>query len=193
MKLLVTTRLALVFVLAALSGCNGKPVSEPPGALVERILVGQLLLPNGPGSRGVEVQVLTASGKGEPRAIWVLFDEEGHFSHSFREKLSNVKVTAGIGWEIYGIDAGDLPKVNQAGQIDVGTINLRDHLMRHHLKLSAADGKPEGDVRVAMWLGLPPVGPSGEPVSLGSRQFPPVALGSSDFLALSRRRTCPPN
>jgi len=31
---------------------------------------------------------------------------------------------------------------------------------------------------VAMCFGPPPVGPSGERIALGSRQFPPVALGS---------------
>ena len=46
------------------------------------------------------------------------------------------------------------------------------------MTLRAAAGKPAGEVRVAMWFGPPPVGPSGEPVALGSAQFPPVALGS---------------
>jgi hypothetical protein len=106
----------------------------------------------------------------------VLFDEQGLFSHTFRETLTSISVTAGS--EVYRVDAGDLPEVNQAGQIDVGEIDLRDRLMKHRLMVRAADGKPSGDVRVAMFFGPPPVGPVGEPVSLGSRQFPPVALGS---------------
>ena len=44
--------------------------------------------------------------------------------------------------------------------------------------VSAAGGSRLGDVRVAMWKGLPPVGPQGESVSLGSRQFPNIPLGS---------------
>ena len=60
----------------------------------------------------------------------------------------------------------------------MGVIDLRERLKKHGLLLRAAKGKPAGDVRVAMWFGPPPVGPRGEPVSLGSRQFPPVTLGS---------------
>ena len=44
--------------------------------------------------------------------------------------------------------------------------------------LRAAEGAAQGVVRIGMWFGPPPVGPQGEPVSLGSRQFPPVVLGS---------------
>jgi len=106
----------------------------------------------------------------------VLFDEHGHFSQTFRDPLMSVAVMAGS--EVYGVDAGDLPEVNQTGQVDMGVIDLRDRLMRHRLMVRAADGKPPGEVRVAMFSGPPPVGPFGEPVSLGSSQFPPVTLGS---------------
>jgi hypothetical protein len=82
------------------------------------------------------------------------------------------------GSEVYRVDAGDLSEVNPAGQINLGMIDLRDRLMRHRLMVRVADGKPPGEVRVAMFSGPPPVGPFGERVSLGSRQFPPVALGS---------------
>jgi hypothetical protein len=114
----------------------------------------------------------------DPRVVWLLFDEQGRFAQSFRGSLTSVKVTAGIGLEVYRIDAGDLPQVNQDGQVDVGVIDLRDRLARHRMLVRAADGKPLGDVRVAMWFGLPPRGPGGERVALGSRQFPPVTLGS---------------
>jgi len=80
--------------------------------------------------------------------------------------------------ELRLIETEDLPGINQAGQIDVGVIDLRDQLIRHRLILRVAERASPGDVRVAMFFGLPHVGPSGEPVSLGSRQFPPVALGS---------------
>ncbi len=82
------------------------------------------------------------------------------------------------GSEVYRVDARDLPEVNQAGQIDLRVIDLRDRLMTHRMRVRAADGRPPGEVRVAMFFGPPPVGPEGEPVSLGSRQFPPVALDS---------------
>lgn len=138
------------------------------------VLVGQLLLPEGNGSRGVEVQVVAAT---EDAAItWVLFDDRGNFIHPFTSGLSRVFVTAGA--VVHQIDASDLPRSNQAGRIDVGVIDLRAKLTEHRLFVRAAEGKAAGEVRVGMWSGLPPVGPRGEPVSLGSRQFPPVALGS---------------
>ena len=81
-------------------------------------------------------------------------------------------------WPPHRIDTHELPEVDQAGLIDVGVIDLRDRLKRHRLVLRAAEGMPEGEVRVAMCSGLPPVGPGGGSVSLGSRQFPAVSLDS---------------
>ncbi|MGE3165735.1 MAG: hypothetical protein AB7O52_12565 [Planctomycetota bacterium] len=176
MQSLATTRLAVLLVFAAAGGCRGELASDHQRVPLERALVGQLLLPPGAGSRGVEVLVRTARSGSEPRTTWVLFDEQGLFSHTFREPLTRVTVTAG--GEVYGVDAGDLPEVNQAGQVDMGVIDLRDRLLRHRLMVRAAGGEPPGEVRVAMFSGPPPVGPFGEPVSLGSGQFPTITLGS---------------
>jgi len=120
---------------------------------------------------------ITATGS-EPRVTWLLFDEQGHFAHTFPGNLTSVRVTTGLTAEIHRIDTEELPEASQSGQIDVGVIDLRDRLTTHRLVLRAADGEPSSDVRVAMCFGLPPTGPEGEPVALGSRQFPPVALGS---------------
>ena len=144
----------------------------------ERVLVGQLLLPSGIGSRGVQILVTVADEGNDPRVVWLLFDEQGHFTHDYRGVLTSMKVTAGVGAEVHRIDTEDLPEVDQTGQVDLGVIDLRDRLTRHRLTVRAAKRMPSGVVRVAMWFGLPPVGPEGEPVSLGSRQFPPVTLGS---------------
>lgn len=176
MKPLATVCLAVILAFAAVCSCSGEPVSPQRRVPLEHTLVGQLLLPPGAGSRGVEVLVKTESGGGEPGIAWVLFDEHGLFSRTFRETVTRVTVTAGD--EVYRADAGDLPEVDQAGRIDLGVIDLRDRLMRHRLMVRAADGMPPGEVRVAMFSGPPPVGPFGEPVSLGSGQFPPVALDS---------------
>jgi hypothetical protein len=169
---------AVLLVFVASGACRREPSSDKHTALSERTLVGQLLLPSGAGSRGIQVLVNVGASGSEPRVVWVLFDEQGHFSHTFRGSLTSVRVTAGIGHRAYRIDAGDLLKVNQAGQIDVGVIDLRDRLKRHRLTLRAGDGKPPGDVRVAVCFGPPPVGPGGGRVELGSKQFPEVALGS---------------
>ncbi|MBK7673243.1 MAG: hypothetical protein IPJ24_17925 [bacterium] len=176
MKSLATARLAVLLVFAAACGCRAEPASDEHRAPLEHVLVGQLLLPPGAGSRGVEVLVVTAPSGGEPGITWVLFDEQGFFSHTFTDAVTRVTVTAGA--EVYRVDAEDLPEVNQAGRIDLGLIDMRDRLMRHRLMVRVADGKAPGEVRVGMFSGPPPVGPFGEPVSLGSRQFPPVALDS---------------
>ncbi len=178
MKSYVTVLFAVLLVFAAGCGRGGESAKGQHAAPPERTLVGQVLLPGGVGSRGVEVLVTVTEAGGEPRVVWVLFDEQGRFSHTFQGNLTSVRITAGLGAEVHRIEAEDLPEVNQAGHIDVGAIDLRDRLARHRMVVRAADGKPQGDVKVAMWFGPPPVGPVGEPVSLGSRQFPAVALGS---------------
>ena len=185
MKLHAAALFAVLLVFAAACARDGEPASDQHVTQPERTLVGQVLLPDGFGSRGVEVLVMITATGSEPRKVWLLFDEQGHFARTFRGSLTSVKVTAGIRAEVHRIDTEDLPEVNQAGQIDVGVIDLRDRLARHRMVLHAADGKPQGDVRVAMFFGPPPVGPRGEPVSLGSRQFPPVTLGSQVEWSLS--------
>ena len=156
----------------------------------ERVLVGQLLLPSGIGSRGVQILVTTAATGSEPPVVWLLFDEQGRFAHTFRRSVTSVKVTAGVGAEVHRIDTEELPEVDQAGQIDLGVIDLRNRLTKHRLTVRESDGEPSGVVRVAMWFGLPPVGPEGEPVSLGSRQFPPFTLGSeSEWLLPNKGRS----
>jgi len=166
----------LVFAAACAHG--GEAAREQHAASPERVMVGQVLLPSGFGSRGVEVLITVTGADSGTRTVWVLFDEQGRFAHTLRGSLTDVRITAGIGDEVHRIDTEDLPEVNRAGRIDLGVIDLRERLSMHRMVLRAADGKPQGDVRVAMWFGLPPVGPEGEPVSLGSRQFPQVALGS---------------
>ena len=178
MKLMTVTILAVFMAIVSTSGCRGELESDQGAVASERQLVGRLLLPSGSGSRGVEVVATATEVGSEPYDKWILFDEEGRFSGSFRGRLSHVRVSTGLSAELHRIETEDLPEINQAGQIDVGVIDLRDRLVRHRMFLRAAAGASHGDVRVALCFGLPPVGPSGEPVSLGSRQFPPVTLGS---------------
>ena len=172
-------RLALTLVAASLvwtaacvrSADPERPRNAAPG---ESTLVGQLLLPRGAGSRGVELRI-TRSGHEHP-VDWVLFDEQGRFKHTFGGVLTGVTVSAAS--EVHRIDSADLPPADPAGRIDLGVIDLRERLTERRLLVRAAEGQPPGEVRVGMWFHPPPSGPQGEPVSLGSRQFPPVALGS---------------
>jgi len=170
-RLIAVAIFAVLTAIATISACHGEPETH-------RELVGQLLLPIGSGSRGVEVVATATEAGSEPRDKWILFDEEGRFFDTFRGSLSRIRVSTGLRAELHRIETEDLPEINQAGQIDVGVIDLRDQLTRHRMFLRVAEGASHGDVRVALCFGLPPVGPSGEPVSLGSRQFPPVTLGS---------------
>lgn len=163
-----TTGIALLLAFTTAGACHANP---------DPTLVGQLLLPDGTGSRGVEILVTVDRGEREARTVWVLFDDRGHFSHPFTEPLTSVTVQTG-GRDVRRLEADELPRPDAAGRIDLGVIDLRDRLARHRLVLRAADGAPPGVVRIGMWIGPPPVGPQGEPVSLGSRQFPPVVLGS---------------
>ncbi len=178
MRLIPVVILAFFTAIATTSVCQGEPENHQGALASELELVGQLLLPTGSGSRGVEVVATTTDAGSESRDKWILFDDAGRFSGTFRGSLSRIIVSTGLWAELHRIEAEDLPEINQAGQIDVGVIDLRDRLTRHRLFLRVAEGALQGDVRVALCFGLPPVGPSGESVSLGSRQFPAVALGS---------------
>lgn len=178
MRFFAFTIFAVITAVAAISMCHGDPASDRGTVASEHTLVGQLLLPRGSGSRGVEVVVTVTEAGSEPHNKWLLFDEEGRFSGTFRGRITRMVVSTGLRTELHRIETKDLPEINQAGQVDVGVIDLRDRLIRHRLILRVAEGASRGDVRVAMFFGLPHVGPRGEPVSLGSRQFPPVALGS---------------
>ncbi|MFT5232695.1 MAG: hypothetical protein ACI9UK_001241 [Candidatus Krumholzibacteriia bacterium] len=178
MKLNTATLFTVLLVLVAACTHGGEPAKDQPAASPEPIMVGQILLPNGSGSRGVEVRIEVMRADSGVQTIWVLFDEQGRFSHTIRGNLTSLRVVAGLGAEVHRIGTKDLPDINQAGQIDLGVIDLRDRLSRHRMMVRAADRRSQGEVRVAAWFGLPPVGPEGEPVSLGSRQFPSIAIGS---------------
>ena len=178
MRLFAFAIFIVTTAVTAFSLCLGEPAHHQVDPAPTQTLVGQLLLPPGSGSRGVEVvATFTETGR-EPRDQWILFDEEGRFSDTVRGYLGGVVVSNGHRIPLYAIEADNLPEGTQTGHIDLGVIDLRDRLVSHRLTLRAAEGASQGNVRVGMFFGLPPVGPRGEPVSLGSRQFPPVALGS---------------
>ncbi|MEM7246683.1 MAG: hypothetical protein AAF533_15135 [Acidobacteriota bacterium] len=168
--------ISLVLLVTVSVGCE-RAVADRGVVSSERTLVGQLLLPSGSGSRGVEVIVTVASAEDESRKTWLLLDDLGRFSHSFRGEVTELEVTAALGAGVHRLDAESLPATDTAGRIDLGLIDLRDRLATHRVRVRAAEGARQGVVRVALWSGPPPTGPQGESVSLGSRQFPPLTLG----------------
>lgn len=178
MKLFAVAMFVALAVLASASVCRSELLSEQDAYASKFELIGQLLLPSGYGSRGVEVVATVADAGGDPRDIWILFDGEGRISETVKGHLIRIVVSTGLRAELHRIEEEELPEANQLSRIDLGVVDLRDRLVTHRLTLRAAEGASQGDVRVAMCFGLPPVGPRGEPVSLGSRQFPPIALGS---------------
>ncbi len=171
MKLLTAILVVAIVTSTALVACSGSPERVRPAAPFARTLVGQLLLPSGTGNRGVEVLIRASESAGP--VAWAVLDERGRFDVTLREVPSSLTVTAGP--DVHRIDAADLPDADRVGRIDVGVIDLRDRLKEHRLVVRAADGEAPAVVRAGMFFGPPPVGPSGEPVSLGSRQFPELA------------------
>lgn len=137
----------------------------------ERTLLGQVLLPPGNGSRGVEVIALIQFN-GKPRQQWILFDDDGHFTHTFRGDLKSLTVHAGIDATLRKYEKSTLPQTDDDRRVDFGIIDLRHLVQAHQLKLQS-HGKA-GEVRIAMWSGPPTAG-----VALGSRQFPTRIIGQS--------------
>lgn len=176
MKSSAALLVAVLVSLAVACARSKEPAHEPRADPPSSSLVGQLLLPGEGGSRGVEILAQYLDTNGEPQPAWVLFDEQGRFARAFAGRLTNVRVSAGA--DVHHIDAQHLPAPDRAGQIDLRVIDLRDRLREHRVQLRAADGAERGDVRIGLWIGLPPTGPQGEPVSLGSAQFPEIPLGS---------------
>ncbi|MCA8941985.1 MAG: hypothetical protein KDB80_05435 [Planctomycetes bacterium] len=178
MKSCTVATCVVVLATAAACACRGELASDRSASASERTVLGRVLLPDGIGSRGVEIVVTVATAGAEPRRTWVLFDQQGRFSHTFEGQLLDVSVSTGLRAELCRIEAAELGGSDESGRIDLGQIDVRDRLTTHRVVLRAADGAALGDVRVAMCFGPPPVGPRGGRVALGSRQFPPIALGS---------------
>ncbi len=168
-------RFVLVSALVLFAGActrGGDLQVDPQEAPHEPSLTGQLILPSGSGSRGVEILATLSSDEGESWIEWILFDDSGKFAHSLNGTLEQLEVTGGIGAELYRLDKAQLPLANQSGLIDFGTIDLRGQLMQHRMVLRKVNGNSPSDFRIGMWSGPPPTG-----VALGSRQFPERSLG----------------
>ena len=175
MRSIVATLSILTTVFAPSCVRQVEPAPEPALHATANVLVGQLVLPPGSGSRGVEVVVTSGGAEGYP--TWELFDDEGRFAHSFDVRPREVSVSTGLGPDLLNIAIDDATAVNASGELDLGELDLRDTLASHAMVVRASDGAAPGAARMALCFGLPPVGPSGEPVALGSRQFPPFTLG----------------
>ena len=176
MKFTAAILFAVLVSLAVACARSAETTHEPHAAPLKSSLVGQLLLPGVGGSRGVEILAQYLDTGGKPQPAWVRFDQQGRFAHTFTGRVTEVRVTAGA--DVHRIDAQHLPAPDRSGRIDLGVVDLRDRLQEHRMRLRPADGAEQGDARIGLWIDPPPVGPQGEPVSLGSAQFPELQLGS---------------
>ena len=148
MKSIAATSLA-IFIGCILSCSNYEEAERVlPVNAQESILSGQVLLPNGFSRRGLELHLNLIAPDGKLVDKWLLFDKQGHFSYVIEGSLTSVIISAGLRAEIFKIKSAELPKINREGQIDLGVIDLRDKLKVHRLMVRAAEGKPQGEVRV---------------------------------------------
>ena len=127
MRRFVVTPVVALLVVTASVACGQERSTE-------RTLHGRLLLPGGSGSRGVELIVTTVAGDGDPRRVWLRFDERGDFSHRFEGRVIRLIVTAGIGREVHRVDADGMPQADTEGRIDMGEkviINIKTFFDGH--------------------------------------------------------------
>jgi hypothetical protein len=157
-----------------LAACATSPAADRTDAAPEYSIEGRVLLPEGEGRRGTEVRLIFATPEGGERFTWVQTDADGRFSYTGEAPPLRAVVHAA------GVDVHTVPVEAGAGvPIALEVLDLRERLLPHRLTLVAAEGSPAGDVRVAPWAVLPPPGPMGEMVSLGSAQFPELALSDT--------------
>ncbi len=136
---------------------DASPTPEPTR------IEGRVLLPEGEGPRGVEVQA-HANGT----VLWARLDADGRFTISPQTWPVHVSVVA-ASTEVAGLD------VAQAGEVE---LDARASLRAHRVRLVPAKAEAEGGVRVGVWTGEVPRGPKGSLPSLGSAQFPDRRLPS---------------
>ncbi len=179
----VRQALLALALLLLLSIPSHETLSASTGGEVPRawsgsqVLSGRVVLPEGEGSRGVEILATLQGKAGEHYDAWSFFDEHGLFEDTFEDSLVRITFTTGIRYELLCLEGQALPAVDHMGRIELGEVDLRPHVVEHGFDLHAAPKAPIGEVRIALFFGLPYTGPNGEPVALGSKQFPPRRLG----------------
>lgn len=144
------------------------------GNVEEVVVSGQLLLPEGEGSRGVELIATVVSDNGEKQERWIRFDREGRFEQRFSERLVGLKVASGIGAVVYEFDSRALSTIDSRRQVKLRAVDLTEKLVARHVKLARGADLRSEVVRVSMWFQKPR-----KDVSLGSAQFPEVKPGTN--------------
>lgn len=142
-------------------------------AVQKHSVVGQLLLPYGTGSRGVQVIATVISEDNAIHSEWLDLDEQYRFRGSLTGMLKELEIVTGIDKTVHQIVGQELVRFIKGDEIDIGTIDLRERLLSHKIKLTTGNKANTAALRIGMWFEKPPTG-----VSLGSRQFPEVSTGT---------------
>lgn len=164
--------LAIIAMNLVLSGCS-QPAAAPEGVTPTSVH-GQLVLPPGPDIAGMQVIGTIRLDGGETIDEWLILNKDGGFAHDFQGELIGLRVATGIEAVIISYGPDDFPMPDRTGQIRLGDIDTRDHVIERTLQLQMDEGLARSAVRIGMWFGEPAEG-----VSLGSRQFPVVETGST--------------
>lgn len=175
----------LLICIGAVPGCAADPApsrsSGPPqGATTDAPsdaarLTGRLRLPGPAGRRGLELHAWFQGSSGLEEQLWILPGSDGRFTSELPGPLTRIALWAGS--DVLRLGPADLPRPDETGLVDLGTIDLRDRLAGHTVRIST-EGEPRtGVVRSGPWTGLPQRSAEGELPSLGSVQFPPIQLG----------------
>ena len=166
-------------VFALHPGCSST-AHEAKNPKSERIVTGQLLLPDGIGARGVQV-IIDIAKDGSTTREWLELNNDLKFQKSFNGTLTKLEIATGLSTIVHRLNAKELARPTQQNSVDVGTIDLRRRLQSHKIKFFS-DGASV--LRAGMWLEKPKTDFAGSLPSLGSRQFPEIETGNEMDLLL---------
>lgn len=168
----LSTASSLSVVFAVCFGCS----SSAQVVLVPKsnqVVVGQLQLPPGTGSRGMHV-IIDIADAGSTTREWVELDDEFRFRSSFTGTLKKLEIATGLATIVHQFSAQELTLLTKQKTVDIGTIDLRKRLQSLKVKLLSNSATT---LRVGMWFEKPATDFLGSLPSLGSRQFSEIEAG----------------
>ena len=166
-------------IFAMQLGCSSL-AQEMPIPKSERFVTGQLLLPEGEGTRGVHIIIDTVKD-GSTTRQWLDLDHDLRFGKSFAGTLTKLEFATALSTIAHRFNHKELAKFTKKNAVDVGTVDLRKRLQSYKIKFSSDEAST---LRVGMWLERPKTDFAGSLPSLGSRQFAEIEAGKEMALRL---------
>lgn len=167
---------ALVGCLSALNvmhfSCSVSAQQDQPRHQ-EQVVFGQLQLPPGEGARGVHA-IIDIARDGATTREWLELDDEFRFRSTFTGTLKELEIATGPSPVVYRLKAGELAQKKKKNAVDIGTIDLRQRMQAHTIKILSDEA---ATLRIGMFTEKPATDFEGNLPSLGSRQFPEVPAG----------------